>query len=734
MKEFQALLDQFPQHKHANEALFYSAEALLQLSRYAEADKQFFRFLERAPEHELALNASFRQGESRYLDGQYEQSIGPLAKFIQQRGQHNLASLARIYLAGAHLAVAEIDNKEIEVKQDHLVTAEQLYQDSLESAAGKKSGELGDQCRFGLARCQHMLGKKQKALAGYQVLLNSPTANYAPQSHLYLAEIHSDAGRNSDAALTYSALINLAPESRWAHAAHGRLVLEYASEGDFESARTAMDMWQTMVGADGLDQQILSATAHVAQQAGQVDWSNSLYQLLVDTADDADGRSRGLRNLAAAQIESGELAEAVSTLTRLVGILQEDEEKSATNFLLAATLQKMNRTTEALESFRSIEQRWPNSQEAARALYQAALLLESQDKKQEAAEIYQRLVDRPVSENWTVSDKCAVLYRFAWTLQDLGQSAQSVKQFLQLHENHRESEYWSDATYRVALRAMESGEYQKVRTILAGILDRDKNSALRPHALYLDARAAQKITGWQGMQPPLRQLLSACEDKALRLTALYWLAESAYQLKQYNQAKPRFVDLMERRLELPEKYHAAVLLRSAQLRATRGKWQETRQLCDQIRKDYPGYEKNDEVHYLLGRCHLNSAEFDLARQEFRQASPVDKAATTETAAMAAWMIGESYMHQQEYEQALSAYFRVDALYPFPRWQAAALLQAAKSYQQLDRPQEAIKLFQQIQDKYPTTVFGKDAGEQLQAIKATPLKPTQSEPKRSQAAK
>ena len=40
-------------------------------------------------------------------------------------------------------------------------------------------------------------------------------------------------------------------------------------------------------------------------------------------------------------------------------------------------------------------------------------------------------------------------------------------------------------------------------------------------------------------------------------------------------------------------------------------------------------------------------------------------AKTETAAMAQWMIGETYFHQKNYEAALREYLRLEILYAYP---------------------------------------------------------------------
>ena len=99
---------------------------------------------------------------------------------------------------------------------------------------------------------------------------------------------------------------------------------------------------------------------------------------------------------------------------------------------------------------------------------------------------------------------------------------------------------------------------------------------------------------------------------------------------------------------------------------------------------------------------MNRAEFDDAREAYQSVVVSTTGAKTETAAMAQWMIGETYFMQREYNQAIKAYHRVEVLHSYPQWQAAALLQAGKCHEMLGQWDEATKLYSQILQDYPTT--------------------------------
>ena len=90
----------------------------------------------------------------------------------------------------------------------------------------------------------------------------------------------------------------------------------------------------------------------------------------------------------------------------------------------------------------------------------------------------------------------------------------------------------------------------------------------------------------------------------------------------------------------------------------------------------------------------------------------DLGAKTETAAMAQWMIGETFFHQKKMTDAIRAYHRVEALYEYPVWQALSLLQAGKCHERLQQPVEARRLYAQVLREFADTPAARDAAKRL----------------------
>jgi TolA-binding protein len=162
---------------------------------------------------------------------------------------------------------------------------------------------------------------------------------------------------------------------------------------------------------------------------------------------------------------------------------------------------------------------------------------------------------------------------------------------------------------------------------------------------------------------------------------------------------------------------AMIPLRRAQILSHRKEWHDALELASQIETDFPDFDQMYEVDYVIGRCQASLGQFDDARAAYRRAVKSEAGAKTETAAKAQWMIGEAFFHQKNYEAALREYLKVEILYDYPTWQAAALFEAAKCHEQLGEAKQAAELYAKLVKSYPDAPLAIDAAERLRVNQA-----------------
>ncbi|MEQ8787656.1 MAG: tetratricopeptide repeat protein [Pirellulaceae bacterium] len=461
---------------------------------------------------------------------------------------------------------------------------------------------------------------------------------------------------------------------------------------------------------------LLPTTEFVAEAAmrnKQVDLARQLYNVLARDANPPKFQEKGASGLAWLDFESNPQASA-DEFQRLIlehpGTLRAAEAA----LMRARALEKVGKPQAAVEMYKLIIEKHADSPHLPDAVLGAARVLDEQALDAEALELLQQyLRDYPESKQLDVA-----LYLTAWVLDDLEQPEQADARFRQIVDDHPDSKYWGDAAYRLAERAARDEDFEQADALLSRLVAAKTSDDTAAHALYLRGQVAAAQEHWSDVEPPLAQLIANFPETSLRVPAEYWIAEAAYRQGEFERAGAMFTRLLVRTHDRKEPWLGMIPLRLAQVQAHARQWEKAYKLASGIAQQYPDFRQQYEVDYLLGRCLQSRAafDFDAARAAYQRVVDSPTGGSTETAAMAQWMIGETYFLQKNYEQAVRAYYRVEQLFAFPRWQSLALLQAGKCLEVQQQYDEAIAAYEQVQAKYADTTAADDAAQRVQVVR------------------
>ena len=84
-----------------------------------------------------------------------------------------------------------------------------------------------------------------------------------------------------------------------------------------------------------------------------------------------------------------------------------------------------------------------------------------------------------------------------------------------------------------------------------------------------------------------------------------------------------------------------------------------------------------------------------------------------TAARAQFQIGECLFAKKQYEEAAGALLKVDILYAYPEWSAAALFEAGRCFEKLTKLVEARKQFQRVVELHGDSEWARMARSRLE---------------------
>lgn len=595
-------------------------------------------------------------------------------------------------------------------------------------------GKTAIEDTFTLAIALQRNGQWEEALRRFAEIADSDQPAMQCEALLAQATIRIEQDQHAEAVAPLERYLEVAPPDQLRNEAVEQLMICLAQSQQLDKARAHYKRLQEQ--GQGISPAVALSLAEAAMAAGDRGWAATLYQAIGSNGDAVEAEQSPDESVATPQIE--EASSAVATERKLAPPTDEQQQKSLAGLAWSQYLDNAHEQSAA--TFEQLLKQYPDSPLAAEAAYTRGQALAKIGKLEPALEMYLLVVeqhhdspqyesallqagsaydalqhneealavlDRLLSERPTSELVDDALYQSAWVARQLKRD-DALARFARLHREHRDSKYWADATYRLAVDALSQEQHEQADRFSAELIDSRPPAEILEHTLYLRGQIAAAAGEWAAVEPPLSQLLEQFPDSRLRLASEYWLAESTYQQEKFEDAAARF-DRLAGEIETVEgSWPAMVPLRRAQLRARNKDWAEAAQIAAQIPRLYPHFEQMYEVSYLLGRCRFAAAEFAEARVEFNEAIQRSAGRKLETAAMAQWMIGESYFHQKEYETAIREYFRVEALYDWPRWQAGALLQAGKCYEHLGEWTEAVALYDRIVDQYPDTMFTEEA--------------------------
>ncbi|HEX5442704.1 MAG TPA: tetratricopeptide repeat protein [Pirellulales bacterium] len=701
-------------------ARFHAGEALLHAGKNAEAEAQFSQVLQRWPQSDFA-DKSFAGRIQVALAADDHAAVDRLADEFDTRFAHS-ALKPRVDRARGRSLLARKDYPAAIALFEQLVNTPAKPADGERPAPDALERQQPARDRYLLATALLGAERYQEALAALAKIDTRSLDAEDEQVDAGLRELQVDVlraramalmglERFADARSVIEALLAAQPDGETVVWAKAELAVCLARLGQLDHAKAVY----AELSEQSQDAVILPATrlalAEAAMAKNDFAWSSELFAKLASQP--SAYSARGLSGLAWSQYQLKQLPAAAATFERLLNDYPNDALAIEAALTRGQILEQLEQPEPALAMYQRVIAGDSSSAQLPQALLLAARLQERLGRLQDAAELYERLIH----ECPELPQREAVLYESAWVLRGLGRHDEADQRFEQLRQATPRGRLWADAVYRLAERAAQQKEFDRADELLKELFGGQPAPQIVPHALFLQGQIAVGREAWPQVAEPLKRLIAEFPDSELAPLAQFWLAEAAYRQANFESAGEQLRQLAEEMRGKQAKWLPMIALRQAQILAQKKEWHDALEIASQIETDYPDFDQQYEVDYLMGRCQAAQGNFDDARSDYRRATRSETGAKTETAAKAQWMIGETYFHQEDYESALREYLRVEILYAFPTWQAAALLQAGKCHEHLGEWQPAVELYARLLKNYPETDFAQDASERLKTAQA-----------------
>jgi TolA-binding protein len=711
-------LQRAPQSPMTSALLFRSAEAIQALGqaeadpkarvgREAEARTRFLKAAASDPNDPWADDALFRAAwlalESR--DNAAARSLA--AEFATRFPKSPLRADVRLIEARAALAQGR-------AKDAIAVLTTSLAED-------KAGPDTAHSQRYYLGLAYRANGQTAREVEVFDALARIPAAPVAADAQYMLGQGHIDAREYAKAIPPLEKYLADRPNGDVADYALANLAQARLELGQTEAAEAALAQLNSRFPKS----KVLGVTrlrlGEAALAAKRYDRAAELLRLVAGAeGDDPVLTPRARSGLGWALLEGGRPAEAADTFAILLAAAPDDPSASAAALGRGRALELAKKPSEALDAYAIVSAKYSGSAQAELAALARARLLVETRRSEEGAQAFAQLVDaHPGSRTLAGGVGLdTVLSEWGWALIDAGKADQADRVFTRLLKEFPDSPNAADARFNLAESAYQAKDFATVITLLTPLVaDATKTPPrLIQSALYRLGRTQAERKEWDAAEGSFNRLIAEYPENPYQREARFWRAEVALQREDLKTAEAGFAALASEPSTPSDAEGFALTVRRRRIQCLVGlkRWQDVIEAAKAYRTDAPKDPQLAEVDYALGRALQGLAQFEVARAAFQ--SVIDARKGGDLAALAQWSLGETYFHQRNYRQAIREFLKVDILYDAPTWQAAALFEAGKAYEQLDQWADAAEMYQRLRDKFPKDSKAAEAKSLLEGVR------------------
>ncbi len=663
----------FEDHELVPSAMNMIATTLHNQKKFAASRKLCDEFRSRFPDHELSPGLAFLQAENLFFAKSYKEAAIGYREVLEKYGSDGRGDLAKLRLATSLYRLDAFDEaRELFEAVASLADVDAMYQPALLG--------LGDI----LFQCGEWKQAEQRLDAYLSFGTSQPSADDAL---LKRALSRQRQEKFAEARTDYEELLARFDDSAHRLQARFELGQVLVSLDEPEKAKEALEA----VLSEGDDSRFaphaLNHLAALAMKSGDYDRSAKLYEMA--------GRSKHVDSLAPnllfqeaqSLMAAKDFAGAEKSLSSFVSRYGEDDRASQAGGQLVIAIARQDRCDDALATFDVLPSgtllRLEGSLVAA-VQYERAWCLRSVGKTDEAATVYHEILDGKAPEDTARH----VMLELGEILASKGDFKDAAKVLGKLHESLSSGD--GDAlqairekgTYRLAVCAFELGEFEKAASLF-------------------------------------EEFLGSFEASQHSASASFFAGEAYYKLGRHDRCAKHMGRIIEKFAE-----HDVVgpaLLRLGEATAVLQRWAVSEQAFDTYLSRFGDSDVWYQAQFGRGWAREHQKRFDEAMNDYGSVVEKHKGAT---AARAQFQVGQCLFAKKDHEAAVRELLKVDILYAYPEWSAAALYEAGRCFEKLAKPAEAQSQFRRVAENFSETAWAKLALKRLNDVSTASALPGQ----------
>ncbi len=669
------------------------ADAMYELpDQRAASVAAYAEIAEKHPKSADAPQAAYLAAFTALEVRQYETAKSHAEKFLKEFPGHELTPDVSAVAAEVALQLKDYGR------------AQQLFDRLLADHAGHADAELWIVRRALVSFVQKKYAETIAALEPSLKKINSPEARAEAHYLVGAAKLAMGDHRGAIESLT----ISRQASDKWRQADEVLLLLAQAqhASGATDAAVATLRKMSSDYPNSKLAEQARLRLGEYLAAAKQWKAAAQEYEQTLKLWPKGDMAPYALLGLAWTQFQTQDYAGAEASVDRLEQEFKDHVAFVKARYVRGMARQQLRKYAEAIADLETYLKQDLKEQEKAEVLYLVAICQSGRERYDEAAATLKPLA--AAQPPLPFADK--VNYELGWALKLAGKMDEAYSAFERAAEANPEGPLVAECAFHLGERDYAAGRFDDAAKQYARAVAKAGNDDL--------AEKAQHKLGWSlYMKPDYAAAQTAFEEQrrrwpkgTLAADAAFMIAESLFQQKKFDLAAAAYAAAPKSAIADSD---VLSLLHHAQASAQLKKWAESLRLLDQLLKNHADHKLVPEALFEKGMA-LRATE--KPAEAIKAWEAVVAATGREVAARAQFMIGQIQFEQKQHEEAIKSFFRVIYGYGFTQWQADASYEAARCFEVLKKPEQALKLYEELVSKYPESDKVSLAKERIAVLK------------------
>lgn len=690
----------FPKSDMAAEMRYDLGVALLRADKPAEAIDALREFRKRHPQHALAADALHLLAVTLHQEKQYDDSLSCCREYLELHGSHSRGA-AMLFLTAENEFLADRLDAAMEGFRQFL----KLY----------PNDEQAVRARFRLGSALARLNRADEAAPLLREAAAGGGGDGAMRTSLLaLGDIQFQRGEWAAAEQTLSDYLAAGSDLPAADDALLKLGLARMRQDRHAQAVEAFDSLLKHHRDSAHRPQAVFERGQALLSLNRIDDAARAFESVV--SNDAASRFAPFAwsHLASIALQRRHFSRAIDCFDQVLSATKDDALQRDAQYRRACALMSAGDYAAAGQALERFLREYAKDDRAVQARARLAIAISRQDRHADAVRMMEGL-EKDGLERLDPALRSALAYEKAWCLKALGQSDRAAAALQNLIESDA-ADLAPHATLELAELHAAAGRHAEAAQLLSRLRDAWRKDAervppaVREPALYRLGVCEFERERYEAAALALEELISDFPDSALTASAGYFAGEALARLGRHDQAVRSLTRVVEKYRDDPA--YGPALLRLGESLAALQRWAKSEEAFAAYLQRFGDDERAGSAHFGVGWARENQGRLDEAISAYRDVIVRHQGPT---AARAQFQIGECLFAKKQYDEAARELLKVDILYAYPEWSAAALYEAGRCFEQLSRPDDARAQYQTVVDKHAQTIWSPLAAQRLKAL-------------------